>query len=341
MAFDLRKTKPNTAYPLARVEVIVDEKHYWLEAAAVNKLPMSVLLGRDVPELVKIGPTVEGPKKSLVMAATTRAQAKKRMEEDARTVQKEKQSGAKATPVMEQVDSDVAMDSLKNSLDNAAVLHKAEGLKAPEKPEHLDGEGEKLFNVEKIQRLQREDPTLQPLWKAAKGERTKVNVWFYEENGMLYRHWQPLSDGEGLAIEQLVLPVAVRRTVMTVAHEIPLAGHMGKKRTVQRVLQRFYWPSVYRDVAEWCRCCAICQKCSRGRKGYASLMPVALKSINADALSRAFSDGATGVSLEKGGGVSWSKAKHDESEEGDPMNRCQGAECKEGRWMKGGPTLKG
>ena len=62
---------------------------------------------------------------------------------------------------------------------------------------------------------------------------------------------------------------------------------------------------------------------------------------NADALSRAFSDGATGVSLEKGGGVSWSKAKHDESEECDPMNRCQGAECKEGRLMKGGPTLKG
>jgi hypothetical protein len=233
---------------------------------------MSVLLGRDVPELVKIGPTVQGPKKSLVMATTTRAQAKKRMEEDERTEQKEKQSGAKATPVVEQVDSDVAMESrvqLKNSLDNAAVQHKAEGLKAPEKPEHLDVEGKKLFNVEEIQRLQREDPTLQPLWKAAKGERTKVNVWFYEENGMLYRHWQPLVEGEGLAIEQLVLPVLVRRTVMTVAHEIPLAGHMGKKRTVQRVLQRFYWPSVYRDVAEWCRCCAICQKCSKGRKGYA------------------------------------------------------------------------
>ena len=28
---------------------------------------------------------------------------------------------------------------------------------------------------------------------------------------------------------------------------------------------------------------------------------------------------------------------HEESEECDPMNRCQGAECKEGRVMKGGP----
>ena len=35
--------------------------------------------------------------------------------------------------------------------------------------------------------------------------------------------------------------------------------------------------------------------------------------------------------------LSWSKAEHEESEECDPMNRGQGAECKEGRLMKGGP----
>ena len=44
---------------------------YWLEAAAVKKLPISVML---VPELVKIGPTVQGPMKSWAMATTTRAQ---------------------------------------------------------------------------------------------------------------------------------------------------------------------------------------------------------------------------------------------------------------------------
>ena len=234
---------------------------------------MSVLLGRDEPELVKIGPTVQGPIKSLVMATTTRAQARKEMEGDACTEQKEKQSGARPRPVVEQGDSNVARENgvqLKSRLDSAAVLHEAEGLKVPEKrlETHPGIEGEKLFNVSEIQRLQREDPTLQPLWKAAKGEHTKVNMWFYEENGMLYRHWQPLEEGGGLAIEQLVLPVAVRRVV---AHQIPLAGHMGKKRTV---LQRFYWLSVYRDVAEWCKCCAICHKCSKGRKGYAPLTPL-------------------------------------------------------------------
>ena len=86
----------------------MDEEHYWLEAAAVKKLPISVLLGRDVPELVKIGPMVQGTKKSLVMAMTTWAEAKKWMEEDAR---REAEWGKGLTPVVEQVDSDVAMDS--------------------------------------------------------------------------------------------------------------------------------------------------------------------------------------------------------------------------------------
>ena len=49
---------------------------------------------------------------------------------------------------------------------------------------------------------------------------------------------------------------------------------------------------------------------------------------NADALSRAFSAGATGVSPEKGGGVSWSGVRvHPEN-----------VECKESKRMKGCQT---
>ena len=61
---------------------------------------------------------------------------------------------------------------------------------------------------------------------------------------------------------------------------------------------------------------------------------------NVDALSRAFSAGATGVSLEKGGGVSWSKGDQEEkgaSTEHDPMNRCQEVESKVCGRMKGVP----
>ena len=57
-----------------------------------------------------------------------------------------------------------------------------------------------------------------------------------------------------------MLPLQCRRGVMELAHSNPLAGHLGKEKTARRILQLFYWPTLYRDVAEWCRCSAACQK---------------------------------------------------------------------------------
>ena len=72
------------------------------------------------------------------------------------------------------MDSDIAVDNRvqpKSRLDKAAVRDEADGLKAPEEllETHLDREGKSAFNVSEIQRLQQEDPTLQPLWKVVEG----------------------------------------------------------------------------------------------------------------------------------------------------------------------------
>ena len=37
-----------------------------------------------------------------------------------------------------------------------------------------------------------------------------------------------------------------------------MAGHMGKDKTARRILQRFYWPTVFKDVAEYCCSCETC-----------------------------------------------------------------------------------
>ena len=67
-------------------------------------------------------------------------------------------------------------------------------------------------------------------------------------NGLLYRHWHP-REGEEFGIKQLIVLKQHRVTVLQVAHEIPLARHMGKKKTINRIMQKFYWPTLYLDVA--------------------------------------------------------------------------------------------
>ena len=62
--------------------------------------------------------------------------------------------------------------------------------------------------------------------------------------------------------------------MLELAHSIPLAGHLGKKKTAQGILQRFYWPTLFKDVGEYCQGCSECQKTAPGRRMVAQLVPL-------------------------------------------------------------------
>ena len=48
--------------------------------------------------------------------------------------------------------------------------------------------------------------------------------------------------------------------LLQIAHDVPLGGHLGNRKTRQRILQSFFWPGIFIDVAHYCRTCAVCQK---------------------------------------------------------------------------------
>ena len=75
-------------------------------------------------------------------------------------------------------------------------------------------------------------------------------------------------------MEQLVLPQACRPTVLALAHTIPLAGHLGRDKIARRVLQRFYCPTLFRDVANYCKHCANCQRAGNQKVRRAPLVPL-------------------------------------------------------------------
>jgi hypothetical protein len=50
-----------------------------------------------------------------------------------------------------------------------------------------------------------------------------------------------------------------RQEIIELAHGTPLAGHLGVRKTCQKVLQHLYWPRLKSDVAQYCRSCHICQ----------------------------------------------------------------------------------
>ena len=76
--------------------------------------------------------------------------------------------------------------------------------------------------------------------------------------------------------EQLVLPMQCRKAILEVAHDISLSGHLGKGKTAQCILQRFYWPTLYKDVAEYRHTCEVCQKTLQCRSRRVPLSPLSV-----------------------------------------------------------------
>lgn len=70
-------------------------------------------------------------------------------------------------------------------------------------------------------------------------------------DGVLVRKWVPQSDTIiGDAIFQIVVPTKLRVEVLKTAHDT-LAGHIGVRKTYDKVLCYFYWPRLKKDIAAY------------------------------------------------------------------------------------------
>lgn len=105
---------------------------------------------------------------------------------------------------------------------------------------------------------QMKDTTLAKVRSFAVSEEPENNpVYFTYKSEILYRVFKSKV---GNRIYQIVLPENLRNTVLDMAHNIPLAGHLGNKKTRERILQNFFWPGIFIDVARYCRSCPECQR---------------------------------------------------------------------------------
>ena len=119
--------------------------------------------------------------------------------------------------------------------------------------------------VDKIKELQTTDDSLKTYRDLAKSGKKKVRgegivSWFSIEKGLLYRHFQSPKVSDNKTFKQLVIPDILRRKVMTIAHDSILGGHLGTKKTLDRISSSFSWPGIQGDVKRYCQSCDVCQR---------------------------------------------------------------------------------
>lgn len=120
------------------------------------------------------------------------------------------------------------------------------------------------ISISSLLTKQKADATLSSAFHEAvtEEESADVPVCFYlTKDGVLMRKWRAsdVSAHPWNEIHQVVTPIQYREEILRLAHESPMGGHLGVRKTLDRVRHHFYWPSVRKDVLSFCRVCHTCQ----------------------------------------------------------------------------------
>lgn len=127
------------------------------------------------------------------------------------------------------------------------------------RPKKTD-DGELKFDIcdtETLIKLQETDPSLTRVREMTFEKPDEGQSYYTLKDKILYRVF-PREVGND--IFQIVLPHKYRSLALEMAHDIPMSGHMGVKKTRNRILQHFFWPGIFSDTSKYCRSCPECQK---------------------------------------------------------------------------------
>ena len=122
-------------------------------------------------------------------------------------------------------------------------------------PELVKGVDLKLPNDrEELIKAQKSDTDLVELCNKALSveEADKVPVCYFVKDGVLMRKYRPPNipaTDEWKVYRQIVVPTKYRSEILELAHSLPMSGHLGVTKTVDGILQHFYW----RGGAEFCK----------------------------------------------------------------------------------------
>ncbi|GFS56350.1 retrovirus-related Pol polyprotein from transposon 412 [Trichonephila clavipes] len=157
---------------------------------------------------------------------------------------------------MHVIDNDTQLKENKSSIVcEVHTFEKSSCLDIEATIDSVNIEGEVISNLSSETRrtfikLQKEDETLINIWEQANNKEKA-----YEIQDDLFVHNDVVC---GEPLKQVVLPACKRKEILQMAHEIPLAGHLGEQKTKQCIKYSFFWP-LKRDVKTYCEACKPCQ----------------------------------------------------------------------------------
>eukprot|EP00731_Ephydatia_muelleri_P002368 Em0001g2368a len=171
------------------------------------------------------------PKQEDVMVVLTRARARQQLEEEIVRRAKQVQSQVRSKPL--------AMAGETDEADRQVSAERTEGPKNSLREKTTGRVGGKAYvnpvpqmspSAKELKELQEKDPTLSKVRRKV-DQTNNPEGEFFKREGLFYRRWKPPGRSVEYDVEQLILPKQCRKTVLELAHDIPMAGHQGRDKT--------------------------------------------------------------------------------------------------------------
>ena len=247
-------------YPTSKIEVITPRGRFALQVGVVEQLPVPVLFGRDSPLFSRYWPA---------KARDPKRRTKKRPVKIGKSVTRPawaaiSPDGSPAETSDDDVGKAVHTQTTATDPERAAEVEPLEDIHSDEVfSQFPEVEMEEGLRPGQFGSAQLRDPNLTQAWRdvqVIEGQKqdgvSQVSFpHFMIKDKLLYRVTKKNSD----ICEQLLIPKEYASKVLYLAHSHLLGAHLGREKTYERVLSRFYWPGVKRAVEEYCRHCAECQ----------------------------------------------------------------------------------
>ncbi|KAJ1155279.1 hypothetical protein NDU88_008012 [Pleurodeles waltl] len=264
-------------HPMAMVTLEWGGVNGLKQVVVSSNIPVDCLLGNDLEssawaevELKTHAAMLGIPE---LVCVKTRAQCKAQGE------QVELESGRMAQPTKrtgKSVGKPTATQQKKGNLSSQEEVLPSEGTEPLElEPYQVELLGPGGPSREELCKGQETCPSLEGLrQQAAEESKGKKNGTHrvYWEDGLLYTEARDPKPG---ATRRVVVPQLFREFILTLAHDIPLAGHLGQTKTWERLVNHFYWPNMSNMVKEFCLSCPTCQASGKtGGHPKAPLIPL-------------------------------------------------------------------
>lgn len=124
----------------------------------------------------------------------------------------------------------------------------------------------KLTSEEVIE-AQASDPELNPLIETCRAKGGRVDEYVLEDN-LLFKTSGPKK--------LLVVPYSLVERILHLYHNETMSAHVSRDRLSDILTNRFYWPRMKRDIADWVAACLVCRKVKPTRPlRHGLLQPVA------------------------------------------------------------------